>query len=34
MEALGGEAEIVWHRETSLDDFDGVILPGGFAHGD
>ncbi len=34
LEALGGEAEIVWHRETSLDDFDGVILPGGFAHGD
>lgn len=34
LKALGGEAEIVWHRETSLDDFDGVILPGGFAHGD
>lgn len=31
---LGGEAELVWHRETSLDRFDGVILPGGFAHGD
>lgn len=32
--ALGGEAELVWHRETNLSDFDGVILPGGFAHGD
>lgn len=32
--ALGGEAELVWHRETDLSDFDGVILPGGFAHGD
>ncbi len=31
---LGGEAELVWHRETNLDDFDGIILPGGFAHGD
>jgi len=34
IEALGGEAELVWHRETDLSDFDGVILPGGFAHGD
>jgi phosphoribosylformylglycinamidine synthase len=32
--ALGGEAELVWHRETDLSDFDGVVLPGGFAHGD
>jgi len=34
IEALGGEADLVWHRETDLSDFDGVILPGGFAHGD
>jgi len=32
--ALGGEAALVWHRETDLSDFEGVILPGGFAHGD
>ena len=32
--ALGGEAQLVWHRETDLSDFDGAILPGGFAHGD
>ena len=31
---LGADAELVWHRETDLSDFDGVILPGGFAHGD
>jgi phosphoribosylformylglycinamidine synthase len=31
---LGGEAELVWHRETDLSEFDGVVLPGGFAHGD
>lgn len=31
---LGGEAELVWHRDTDLAGFDGVILPGGFAHGD
>jgi phosphoribosylformylglycinamidine synthase len=34
IEALGGEAELVWHRDTDLTGFDGVILPGGFAHGD
>jgi len=34
LEATGGEAELVWHRETDLSDFDGAILPGGFAHGD
>ena len=34
LDSLGGEAELVWHRETDLSDFDGVVLPGGFAHGD
>lgn len=32
--AAGAEADLVWHRETDLSQFDGVILPGGFAHGD
>lgn len=32
--ALGGEAEFIWHSETAITGFDGVILPGGFAHGD
>lgn len=32
--ALGGSAELVWHRETDLSGFDGAVLPGGFAHGD
>lgn len=32
--SLGGDADLVWHRETDLTDFDGVVLPGGFAHGD
>ena len=31
---LGGQAELVWHRETDLSAFDAVVLPGGFAHGD
>jgi phosphoribosylformylglycinamidine synthase len=31
---LGQDAELVWHKETSLGGADAVILPGGFAHGD
>jgi len=31
---LGASAEFIWHTATSLGDVDGVILPGGFAHGD
>jgi len=34
MVALGVAAEFVWHTSTDLDGLDGVILPGGFAHGD
>ena len=31
---LGVETEFVWHSQTDLSEFDGIILPGGFAHGD
>jgi phosphoribosylformylglycinamidine synthase subunit PurQ / glutaminase len=34
MQTLGVTAELVWHSRTDLSDFDGIILPGGFAHGD
>ncbi len=34
VERLGGDAELVWHGATSLGAYDGLILPGGFAHGD
>src|ERR1700741_1800037 len=30
----GLRAEYVWHKKTSLDDFDAIVLPGGFAYGD
>ncbi|PYJ70996.1 MAG: phosphoribosylformylglycinamidine synthase I [Verrucomicrobia bacterium] len=30
----GLRAEYVWHKETSLADFDAIVLPGGFAYGD
>ena len=31
---VGAKAEVVYHSERSLDGFDGVVIPGGFAHGD
>ena len=31
---LGQHAEYIWHKDTSLNGADAVILPGGFAHGD
>jgi phosphoribosylformylglycinamidine synthase subunit PurQ / glutaminase len=27
-------ADYVWHKETSLRDYDAIVLPGGFAYGD
>jgi phosphoribosylformylglycinamidine synthase len=30
----GLSAEYVWHKQTSLEDFDAIVLPGGFAYGD
>ncbi len=34
VEALGAEASVIWHGDRSVGAVDGVILPGGFAHGD
>ena len=31
---LGHNARYVWHKERSLGDADGVIVPGGFSYGD
>jgi phosphoribosylformylglycinamidine synthase I len=33
-DVVGQDAELVWHKDTSLRGADAVILPGGFAHGD
>ncbi|MFN2542513.1 MAG: phosphoribosylformylglycinamidine synthase subunit PurQ, partial [Chthoniobacterales bacterium] len=30
----GLRAEYVWHKQTSLRDYDAIVLPGGFAYGD
>jgi phosphoribosylformylglycinamidine synthase I len=34
VERLGASADLVWHGDRSVDGFDALILPGGFAHGD
>ena len=31
---LGEEVEFVWHSETDLGGFDGILVPGGFSYGD
>ncbi|MCP3742507.1 phosphoribosylformylglycinamidine synthase subunit PurQ [Rossellomorea sp. BNER] len=31
---LGEEVEYVWHDADNLEEFDGVLLPGGFSYGD
>ncbi|MGA2035963.1 MAG: phosphoribosylformylglycinamidine synthase subunit PurQ [Acidimicrobiales bacterium] len=33
-DAPAATVELVWHGERSLSHLDGVVLPGGFAHGD
>lgn len=31
---MGHSARLLWHKETSLGNADGVIIPGGFSYGD
>ncbi len=31
---VGLRSELVWHGQGSLDDYDAIVIPGGFAHGD
>ena len=31
---LGEQVEYVWHDTEGLDEFDGILLPGGFSYGD
>jgi len=31
---LGQQADLVWHRESTLDGYDAVVIPGGFSYGD
>lgn len=34
VQRVGGQADLVWHREGDLQQPDAVIVPGGFAYGD
>jgi phosphoribosylformylglycinamidine synthase subunit PurQ / glutaminase len=31
---VGQPVDFIWHRDMNLDDYDAVILPGGFSYGD
>ena len=31
---IGQPVDFIWHRDTSLADYDCVVLPGGFSYGD
>ena len=31
---IGYDVEFVWHQNTSLGKFDGILIPGGFSYGD
>ncbi|MBI3650681.1 MAG: phosphoribosylformylglycinamidine synthase subunit PurQ [Acidobacteria bacterium] len=31
---IGQPVEFIWHRQTSVNDCDAVLLPGGFSYGD
>ena len=31
---LGGDAEVLWHGDATVNGVDAVVVPGGFAHGD
>ena len=33
-DALGEEVEYVWHSADNLEQYDGILLPGGFSYGD
>ncbi|MBO9131272.1 phosphoribosylformylglycinamidine synthase subunit PurQ [Bacillus sp. 165] len=33
-DGLGEEVEYVWHDADNLDEYDGILLPGGFSYGD
>lgn len=33
-DGLRFEADYLWHKETSIAAYDGIILPGGFSYGD
>jgi phosphoribosylformylglycinamidine synthase len=33
-DVVGADPQYVWHRDSSLEGFDAVVIPGGFTYGD
>lgn len=33
-DALGEEADLVWYQNANLENYDAILLPGGFSYGD
>ena len=33
-DVLGAEADLVWYQTSNLENYDGILLPGGFSYGD
>ncbi|MFC2949497.1 phosphoribosylformylglycinamidine synthase subunit PurQ [Virgibacillus sediminis] len=33
-EVLGMDADLVWYQNSNLEDYDAILLPGGFSYGD
>ncbi|PIX34524.1 MAG: phosphoribosylformylglycinamidine synthase I, partial [Candidatus Infernicultor aquiphilus] len=33
-DVLKVQVDFIWHRETNLESYNGIILPGGFSYGD
>jgi len=31
---IGYDVDFIWHKSTSLKNFDGILIPGGFSYGD
>ena len=31
---IGYDVEFIWHKNTSLKNLDGILIPGGFSYGD
>ena len=34
LKSIGYDVEFIWHKNTSLNKFDGILIPGGFSYGD
>ena len=34
VDGIGQEASYIWHTENSLENFDAILIPGGFSYGD